>query len=659
MRITINDIARLADVSNATVSHVINNTRYVSPEIKKRVWQVIEETRYSEKLRKKNGIIRVDEGLRVALVVPDISSITYSHFCLRLAMAFEQQGFTFCTFFSFGNAYREKIILNSLISDRSVSGIVLIPVEKDGKGYDNIAGQIPLVCMDRFVDSGRIPCVLSDNRRAIFQATRHLIRTGHENIALVVDDCASSVGQESIEGYRQALETQSITFSDKRIVRIPKNANESGDSLLMGLDGDPKPTACIAATNRLTEIVLKHLRCAGKEFPRDISFIGYGDNEWSELAQPPLSNIRHDISAMVEKTVVAITGLMNETVPEERITSIPLEFTVRQSTQSICRGPFGEKAFPAEGFFLSEEEQQLLKDKHFTVAISFHDIAPGWTNLHEQTIRETLNSFGVSIIAVTDARNDCQFQMNQLDSLIMMKPDAIISLPVDEAQTAAKYKEISSKTKLIFLNSFPQGLEPEDYYGWVSVNDRENGQIAASIMIDHFKKQKDVKVGMLTHGISFRGSFQREFCVEQLFKDAENITIVDKRDFKKKEKVYDACYAMMLEHPEIQGIYVTYNSAAIEAIHALEALERDDVVVVTNDLDLTAAQYMAQRRFIIGVSAQRVYEQGVALAYVTAKALLGDTSHKNLCVQPAKVLPSNLRQAWREIMHSREPEFLN
>lgn len=656
MKTTINDIAKIAGVSNATVSHVINNTRFVSPEVQKRVWRIIEDTGYDEKLKEKNGILRIDGGCRIAMVVPNAASVMYGQFVQAMAQECEKHGYTLCSFFSFDNSYREKVLLNSLSTEKTTYGIFLIPTLKKSKQYEEIAAKTPMVCIDRTIQNSSIPCVQASNEEGVYRATRHLIRSGHKNILLLVDESMSSVEQNSISGYQKALQEYGIRCNENFVLCLKKKSDN--ENVMLSLIKGFQITACIATTNSLTQIALRTFNQEQIECPRDISLVGFGDSEWTELSRPPLTQFRHNITKMAETAMQLMLELLNKEPIKNICCDVPLDFVVRQSTQAICRGPFGESALPPEVNLLSDEECAELRRGSYSVAISYHDAPYIWTRLHEQAIRETLNSYGVSVVAVTDARNDYQMQVAQLNSLIMLKPDAIISLPVDEEKTADKYKEISTKTKLVFLNGMPSSMEPSDFYGWVSVNDWENGQIAAGILIDHFEGHQNVKIGLMTHGISFRGSHQREFIVEQRIQEKENMTIVKKMSFEKAENAYDACLNMMQQNPEIQGIYVTYSTAALHVIRALEELKREDVVIVTHDLDRDMAHYLSERKFVIGLSSQRYYEQGIAIANATAKALLGHTEHKSICVQPYQVLPTNLKRAWTDIIRSREPEFI-
>ena len=82
------------------------------------------------------------------------------------------------------------------------------------------------------------------------------------------------------------------------------------------------------------------------------------------------------------------------------------------------------------------------------------------------------------------------------------------------------------------------------------------------------------------------------------------------------------------------------------------------MTIVTFDLDLEIATYMAKGQMVRGLSTQHPYEQGVAAALATAKALLGNVEYKYIAVPPSVVQPQNLLRAWREIVHEREPESL-
>ena len=184
-------------------------------------------------------------------------------------------------------------------------------------------------------------------------------------------------------------------------------------------------------------------------------------------------------------------------------------------------------------------------------------------------IKETLNNWGVRVMAISDANFDPHLQNTQLEALIMQKPDALIALPVDEKITAAKFKELSDSVKLIFIGNVPQGFDPDDYYSCISVNERENGQNAGVILGEYFKGREYVNVGLLTHGVPFQMTHQRDESAEQVIRENyRNLNIVSKKSFVKIKSAYEVCKEMILEHPEIEGLYVSWESPALEAMRA-------------------------------------------------------------------------------------------
>ncbi|GJM69213.1 hypothetical protein HMSSN036_14290 [Paenibacillus macerans] len=96
---------------------------------------------------------------------------------------------------------------------------------------------------------------------------------------------------------------------------------------------------------------------------------------------------------------------------------------------------------------------------------------------------------------------------------------------------------------------------------------------------------------------------------------------------------------MIKRHPEIQGLYISWDRPALEAIKALQELKREDVAVFTFDLDTEIATYLAKEEMVKGLSTQRPYDQGIAVGLATAKALLGHDEHKYIGVPPYIVEP--------------------
>lgn len=660
MGATIKDVAEQAGVSIATVSHVINKTRYVSPDLVKKVLEAIEKTGYKAKIAKKESRINVGKNSVIAFLVPSISGTVYSQLVSFLWQYLLEKGFLLSVYFTGEDREQEKRILSGLMTDKRIAGIILAPVSNNAADYKKLLSQdVPLVCLERSMDREDVDSVLSENVEAIYMGTSHLIKSGHESIAILLDEHQHTTAGERLSGYRKALEEHNIKYQDHLVVEVDISNEESCQKAIQKFYSQNKPTAFIAGGNRLTLTLLKTLQIMGLDCPKDISIVGFGDDEWCELTAPPLTTLKQNTEQMAilaaERIISKIEG--KKAAPQEF--RVPVSLSIRKSTQMIGRGPFGEKAFDPEELALSEEEIERLRASNYKVGISFHYCGTAWARLHERGIRNTLEKFGIAVVSVTDAHFNPLLQVTQLEGLRMQKPDAIIAIPTDDRITAHKFKEISRETKLIFISHVPEGFSKDEYSSCVSVNERENGNNAGILIGEYFKKHNSAKVGFISHGAQFYGTHLRDMVAEQVVRENyPNIEVVAVDYFYQIEHAYDICKEMMFRNPEINGLYISWERPALEAIRALKELGREDVSIFTFDLDLEIAKYMAQGKFVKGMSTQRPYEQGAAVALATAKALLGQEGYKYIGVPPYVVQPKNLLRAWHDIMDESAPEAL-
>ncbi len=659
MRPTIRDIAIKAGVSVATVSHIINKTRYVSPELIERVERIIQESGYETKVRRsRSRRFRMGKLSEIAFVAPNTHSIIYSQLISVMTERLAEEGFMLSTYLSFDDAGRENHILMELMRNRRVAGVILVPVSEDPKVYDRLfVSGFPFLCLERTIRGAGIDSIVSDNVQAINMGVKHLIKCGHENIVLLLEKRRLTTVADRRKGYIDAFQELGLAFREENIIEVDLNS-ELSIELLKKCFYQDNATAFLAGGNTLTLRLLKGIREMGLECPRDVSVVGYGDDSWFELVSPPLTTLKQNTEALGDLAITRMLEKINSVhVPNQTI-SVPVDLTIRHSTQNIARGPFGERVVYPEEITLSEDEVQQLRKSDFKVAISFHYSENEWTRLHEQAIRETLTHYNIRLLSVADAHFDPQMQKTQLEGMLMQKPDAIIAVPTDEELTSEMFKKVAASTKLMLINNMPQGLQPGDYAGWVSVNERENGQNAAKILIDHFAGQNQVKIGLLTHGTPFFATRQRDFFAEQTIAESGGELVVAAREnFYNIENAYTACERLIRKNPEIQGLYITWERPALQAIKVLEAIGREDIVIVTTDLDYEISSYMAKGKMVIGLSSQRPYEQGVAVATATAKALLGTTEHRCIGVPPYTVLAGNLEKAWIQLLKTKVPTF--
>ncbi|MDR0452648.1 MAG: LacI family DNA-binding transcriptional regulator [Treponema sp.] len=651
--ITIKDIARYAGVSIATVSHVINSTRYVSPELTERVIKTIKENNY-----KKNIVETVNIGKRsqIAFLVPCLED--YILLADALSRNLLQFGYTLSISITNDDVTIEKRLLTALPGNKSIGGIILVPAADTSDYYENILNRtIPLVLADRFLDNN-IDSITTDHELALYKSTAYLIQCGHDRIVIITGKKNSSLAREQVSGYQRALTANHIPYHPELVLASDSFRGEITQQLLYGFYEKIKPTALISGVNRITPKVLSFFDCYGIEYPKQISFIGFGNKEWTELIDPPVTIIEEDfetIGAIAAARVIAKIASPDRPISVKK-QRIQTGFLLRKSTQMIGRGPFGEEAIPIEKLTLSEKEIEDLRSGHFKIGISFHYGNTAWTRLHENGIRDTLEKYGVRILSVTEAHFNPELQVTQLEGLRMQKPDAIIAIPSDDVATAAKFKELAREVKLIFISNIPLGMETSEYASCVSINEREGGYNAGVLLGEHFKNRDKVHIGFISHGAPFYGTHLRDGTAEQVVRENyPNIEIVSVKYFHRIERAYEVCREMIKEHPEVEGLYVSWDVPALRVIMALKELCREDIAIFTCDLDVEIGSYLAREEMVRGLIAQRPYIQGTAVGLATAKALLGKGEYKYIGVSPYIVQKTELLKAWEDIFHTPIP----
>lgn len=658
-KVTIQQIADMAGTSIATVSHVINRTRYVRPELAEKVERIIEETGYAAKLSDKERKLRIGKASMIVAIFPNISSPIYQGMVGYLQELITSQGYRFYVSVTGDDKEEEEQVLDGLISERKVAGILLAPVSDSVEDYKKlIQSGIPFVCMERNLIGTGIDSVEFRDREGMFTGTDYLLQCGHRNILLLRESSLSTTREERTRGFLKALERHNIGVNDANIEEVNIDNEEKGRLMIQRALNRIMPTAVIASGNRITSYLMKTVQDLGIECPEELSIIGFGDDGWTGLINPPLTILKRDVQGLCQRATAILFEKINtgKAITDDCYAGI--ELIIRKSTKMLENGPFGELAASPESIALTKQEKTQLRNGHYRVAISFHYTGTAWTELHEKGIRDELERYGIDIVSVMDAHFDPKLQNAQLDGIRLQKPDAVIAIPADDKETAEKFQELSEVTRLVFLSNVPEQLSKNRYVSCVSVNEWENGTNAGRLMGEYFKGKPEAKVGIIYHGATFAATRTRDLAARKILQEQfENVEIVSVKSFVQIENAYQVCKEMIETYPQIEALYVSWDQPALMAIRALKELNRKDIAVFTTDLDKEIA-YCMEEGIVRGLSTQRPYEQGQTAALVAIKSLVSDDVPKYVGVQPYVVEEKQLRRAWKDIFHEPMPERL-
>ena len=286
---TMKDVARLADVSVTTVSHVINETRYVSPELTERVNRAIKELDYHPDPIAQG--LSKGKSQTLALLVSDIVNPFFPQVARGVEDCVREHEFSLILSNTDENAKQEKQNL-SLLESKRVDGFIISPT---GSGKENIEPFLekgtPIVCIDRELNGVDVDQVFSNNREGGYKATQHLIDRGHENIGIILELTEIESFAQRLEGYKDALKDNGIEINEDYIKKSGLEVEGAYASTESLLNNHPEITAIFSTNDLMTEGVLSYFKNKRVECPEEIALVGFDDPEWAASFNPSITSI--------------------------------------------------------------------------------------------------------------------------------------------------------------------------------------------------------------------------------------------------------------------------------------------------------------------------------------------------------------------------------
>ena len=290
---TMRDVAERAQVSVATVSHVINDTHYVSPELRQRVLDAIEELNYRPN-RLARALSRKSVPM-LALIVPDISNPYWSSVARAVQDVTDKYDYSVIVCSHDGLFEREIRFLRSLSG--WISGLILHPYHVTYEHVSQTMGNaIPIVIVGDFMPDGERASnwdhVGGDNKRCAQIAVEHLISLGHRRIAFIQGPAGTPTGVSRLAGFRRALELAGLPVYEHLLVPgdYTREAGRQGMATLLAMEN--RPTAVFCANDLIALGALEVAKEQGYQIPRDLSIVGFDDIDESLHASPPLTTIQ-------------------------------------------------------------------------------------------------------------------------------------------------------------------------------------------------------------------------------------------------------------------------------------------------------------------------------------------------------------------------------
>jgi LacI family transcriptional regulator len=318
--ITIQDIARIAGVSKATVSRVLNHKPDVDPATRERILRIIDEQGFTPDI-----VATIQGGGRsrfVGVLAPSLLRFPLIPEILRGVAEIIESTTYELIMYSIAHSEERSTAIDQILSRKKklISGLLAMLPGQTAYHLDELYDEgFPLVMIDDQIPPLKMPWVGVDNRQAAALAVQHLIQLGHQRIGIIQGPSSYLVSHERYLGYCDALAAAGLPLDPALAVRgdfEPPGGYACARELFALAD---RPTAIFSSNDHMAYGVLDAAKEMGVRIPEDVALVGFDDNSMSAHVHPPLTTVHQPFYEMGKEGISLLLSLIESAAMEPAI----------------------------------------------------------------------------------------------------------------------------------------------------------------------------------------------------------------------------------------------------------------------------------------------------------------------------------------------------
>lgn len=304
------DIARLAGVSIATVSRVVNDSPKVSEKTKERVRQIMEENHYTPNVFARG--LGLNTMRTVGIICPDVSDAYMAKAVAYLEKNLRGYGYD-CILYCSGYDEEDKRQAVELILKKHIDALVLVGsnyADQIAYGVDyvlEVAAQVPVFLINGYIDGENIFCILADDYQAVYDVTEELLIHGRKRILFLSNSDSYSAVQK-LKGYEDALRAYQMPVLEELKFYSENSIHRTRDRLL--LHRNLAFDSVVAVEDGLAIGAVKYARAVGLKMPEEVSIVGYNNSELSVSCEPELTSVDTRVEILCRKAIDSMMALL-------------------------------------------------------------------------------------------------------------------------------------------------------------------------------------------------------------------------------------------------------------------------------------------------------------------------------------------------------------
>ena len=331
---TIQDVARQAGVSTATVSRVLNGYEHVSPLVVEKVNKAIAALGYEPNVMAKN--LRTLKTQRLIVTVPDIANTFFSNIIRGVEETASAAGYT-VLLGDVGFSGESEEAYASLLRRREADGLIFLGHTLPASLVDLIAkkgASAPIVNGCEFSEDLLVSSVHIDNARAASNVMDLLYSLGHDRIGIITGDMRSPISRDRLQGVNDSATARNRVL-DLQVVTGDYSIESGAAQAAELIRRQVRPTALFCFSDDMAFGAMYALREAGLDCPSDMSIVGFDDIRLARFSTPSLTTVRQPMREIGRRTVQLLLDIIEGKVTERVNITLEHELVVRGSTAAL------------------------------------------------------------------------------------------------------------------------------------------------------------------------------------------------------------------------------------------------------------------------------------------------------------------------------------
>lgn len=311
---TLDDVAKMAGVSTATVSRCLNTPDRVVEATRVKVMAAVNALGYTPNFAAR--VMAAKRTFTVGAIIPTMENAIFAQGLQAFQEELHASGYTLLVASSAYKPELEEEQIRALVA-RGADGLLLIGHDRADAVYDYLEQQsIPALVAWSYLPTARVPSIGFDNYAAMFALTQHVIQSGHTRIAMISSFCADNDrARLRVDGLKDACAQNGLDASAIRVVETQYGIETGAAAFAELMAQDPRPTAVLCGNDVLAVGALQQAKKMGLSVPTDVAVTGFDDIELAGIVSPALTTVRVPHRDMGIQAARALVEMVENTSP--------------------------------------------------------------------------------------------------------------------------------------------------------------------------------------------------------------------------------------------------------------------------------------------------------------------------------------------------------